>query len=95
MPETRFAVWPMAVGAEIVGLAPGSESDPEIKAALYQAWLEHGILLFKNVDTTEQHLALSRCFGELEIHPFPESRSEENPAPDRTRRKQTDTGLCI
>ncbi|MGB8362906.1 MAG: TauD/TfdA dioxygenase family protein [Rhizomicrobium sp.] len=69
----------MAVGAEIVGLAPGSESDPEIKAALYQAWLEHGILLFKNVDTTEQHLALSRCFGELEIHPFPESRSEENP----------------
>jgi len=69
----------MTVGAQILGLSPGSENDPEIKAALYAAWLAHGILLFEDIETTERHLALSRCFGELEIHPFPEIRSPENP----------------
>ena len=79
MPKTHLSVRRMTVGAEVVGLTMGDESDPGIAAALYEAWLVHGILLFKNVATTEQHLALSRCFGELELHPFPEVRSEENP----------------
>jgi taurine dioxygenase len=69
----------MPVGAEVAGLSPGMEHDRGIKAALYQAWLDHGILLFRNVETVEQHLAISRCFGELEIHPVPEVRSPENP----------------
>jgi taurine dioxygenase len=68
----------MPVGAEVVDLSPGMESDPNVQAALYRAWLEHGILLFRNIETVEQHLAISRCFGELEIHPVPEVRSPEN-----------------
>jgi taurine dioxygenase len=79
MQNESFHIRPLAVGAEIVGLPAGAESDPDIKAALYAAWLEHGILLFKGVDSAARHLALSRCFGELEIHPFPEARAEENP----------------
>jgi taurine dioxygenase len=67
------------VGAEIVGLSEGSEGDPEVRSALHEAWLEYGILLFSNVASSVRHLALSRCFGELEIHPFPEARAEENP----------------
>ena len=73
-----FSVRPMNVGAEIVGLNPGDENDANTKAALYDAWLAHGILLFHDIDSTERHLAVSRCFGELELHPLPEVRSDEN-----------------
>jgi taurine dioxygenase len=69
----------LPIGAEVLGLAAGSEHEPEIRDALYRAWLEHGILLFKGVDSIERHLHISRCFGELEIHPFPAVRSELNP----------------
>ena len=75
----QLSIRRMTVGAEVIGLAAGSETDPDTRAALYQAWLAHGILLFKDIASTERHLALSRCFGELEIHPFPEVRSEEHP----------------
>lgn len=74
-----FAVRPMPVGAEIAGLAHGMEADPEIADALRQAWLDHGILLFRNVDTVDYHLSLSRVFGELELHPYPELRSAQHP----------------
>jgi taurine dioxygenase len=67
------------VGAEITGLVPGSESDPGFARALYEAWLEYGILLFRNVSTAEQHIALSRCLGELEIHPVVKARAPEDP----------------
>jgi taurine dioxygenase len=67
------------VGGEVIGLAPGSESDPGVAAGLRQAWLDHGILLFRDIQDSEQHLALSRCFGDLEIHPFPEIRCKDNP----------------
>jgi taurine dioxygenase len=79
MSKNQFSVRSMVVGAEIIGLPVGGESDPGIQEALYAAWLEHGILLFRDIDSTVRHLALSRCFGELEIHPFPEARAEENP----------------
>jgi taurine dioxygenase len=58
---------------------PTAELAPEVRSALYDAWLAAGILLFNGVDTTARHLALSRCFGELELHPVPELRSEEHP----------------
>jgi taurine dioxygenase len=79
MSETRFAVRPLSVGAEVLGLAPGAEDDARVKAGLYAAWLDYGILLFRNVDSIERHLAISRCFGELEIHPMPEVRYPGNP----------------
>jgi taurine dioxygenase len=69
----------MPVGAEIADFRDGMEADPEVRARLYGAWLEHGILLFRGVASIEQHLAISRCFGELEIHPVPEVRSSRNP----------------
>jgi len=74
-----FSVRPMAVGAEIVGLAADDPLDAETASGLYRAWLDHGFLLFRGVSTVEQHLAITRCFGELEIHPVPEVRSKTNP----------------
>ena len=69
----------MPVGAEVKEFAGDIEAVPELRAALYDAWLKYGILLFRNVETVEQHLAISRCFGELEIHPVPEVRSKTDP----------------
>ena len=79
--NTEFAVRPMQVGAEIVGLDITRSLTEAARAALYAAWLEHGILLFRNdrPPTTEQHFALSRCFGELERHPMPEIWAEGEP----------------
>lgn len=67
------------VGAEVIGLAGVEEFDAGTARALNQAWFDHGILLFRGVTSDEAHIALSRCFGELEIHPLPELRAPENP----------------
>jgi taurine dioxygenase len=80
MPGTTLRIRPLdPIGAEVLGLTPGVEADADARAALYQAWLDYGVLLFRGVANSEQHLALSRCFGELEIHPFPEIRCKDNP----------------
>jgi len=79
MADSGFSVRPMAVGAEITGLTPGRETDPQVAAALRAAWREHGILLFRGVDSIDYHLSLSRAFGELELHPYPELRSDLHP----------------
>lgn len=63
----------------MIGASGDALLDPEVGSLLYDAWLEHGILLFRDVASIDQHLAISRCFGELEIHPVPEVRSASNP----------------
>jgi taurine dioxygenase len=78
MADGAFQLRPLAVGAEVTGIAPGAKRDPETAAALHAAWLEHGLLLFRDVDTIDRHLSLSRAFGELEMHPYPELRSGLN-----------------
>jgi taurine dioxygenase len=70
---------PLPVGAEVVGLKLGEESDPAVGRELYSAWLAHGILLFRNVNTIPQHLSLSGVFGEAELHPLPQFRDPEEP----------------
>jgi taurine dioxygenase len=78
MSKSELTIHPMPVGAEVRNLAEGMESDPQVRKALYDVWLEHGFLLFRDVASIEDHLAISRCFGDLEIHPFPEVRYKEN-----------------
>jgi taurine dioxygenase len=79
MADIDLNIRALPVGAEVIGFEAGREQDPRVRAALYRAWLEHGILLFRNVNSIERHLELSRCFGDLEIHPFPAVRSELHP----------------
>lgn len=74
MSLTGLEIRRMDVGGEVIGLPVGFESDPDVGRALYDAWLEHGFLLFRGIDSIERHLAVSRCFGTLEIHPVPEVR---------------------
>ena len=76
---SKFRVKPMPIGAEIVDLEQGAESDPAVAKELYSAWLEHGLLLFRNVDSIPLHLSLSSVFGEAELHPMLNMRDPEEP----------------
>jgi taurine dioxygenase len=79
MSHSSLTIRPLdPVGAEVIGLDPDNIGAKRTQE-LYAAWLEYGILLFRDIDTAERHLALSKCFGELEVHPKPELRAEENP----------------
>jgi len=57
-----------ALGAEAMGLDL-TRLDERQFGQLNRAFLDHGILLFRGQPlTTLQHIALSRGFGELDIH---------------------------
>jgi taurine dioxygenase len=75
----EFEIKPMSVGAEVIGLEPGAEADPAVRRELYSAWLDHGMLLFKGVNSIERHLSLSSVFGDAELHPLPQFRDPEEP----------------
>jgi taurine dioxygenase len=80
MADPDFTITPLdPVGAEVIGLAGVESFDAETARALNQAWWDHGMLLFRGISSSEAHLALSRCFGEIEMHPLPELRAPENP----------------
>ena len=77
----EFAPLPGGIGLEVKGL----DLDGPVKAAdaqaLNEAWLDRGILVFRAIGTSsERQLALSRCFGELEVHPLKDIHVEGYPA---------------
>ncbi len=70
-----------ALGAEVTGLDLTRELDAATVDALREAWHEHVILLFRNLDLTfEQHVAFSRHFGALDDHAaIPKFRHPDHP----------------
>ncbi|NQZ96140.1 MAG: TauD/TfdA family dioxygenase [Myxococcales bacterium] len=67
------------IGIEVVGLDLSQPIDESTRRELNDVWLDAGILLFRGIGTsTERQLALSRCFGELEVHPVESIRLEGN-----------------
>jgi taurine dioxygenase len=78
----NFAVkaLPGKIGAELTGLRIDSAIAPATSAALRQVWLDAGVVLFRGLGTSpEALLRLSRCFGELEVHPIERFRLEGYP----------------
>jgi len=68
------------IGAEVIGLDLDREIDDATAKALNDVWLDAAIVLFRGIGTSnERHLRLSRCFGELEVHPVESIRLEGNP----------------
>jgi taurine dioxygenase len=68
-----FEVEPIepTIGAEIHGLDLAQPMDPHSFAALEAALVTHKVIYLRDQNlTTEQHVALGRLFGELEVHPF-------------------------
>ena len=63
-------------GAEVLGIDaanPTAETIDDLK----EMWLEHIVLVLRNQNLTpEQHIQFSRCFGDLEIHPFANNRTD-------------------
>ena len=69
-----------SVGVEIVGLDLARPITEATRRALYDVWLDAGILVFRGLGTTpERHVALSRCFGDLDVHPVASVRTEGLP----------------
>jgi len=59
------------LGAEIHGLNLKDGMDPETFRAFEAALIEHKVLILRDQNlTTAEHVAISRLFGELEVHPF-------------------------
>ena len=81
---TDYRVSPLGAalpfGATISGLTREHLQDASVRSSLNALWIEHGVLLFRGGESSqEMHLELSRCFGPLEAHLFPESRQEGFP----------------
>ena len=59
------------IGAEVSGFRMDGDVAPEQVADIRQALLDWKVIFFRDQpNTTEQHLAFGRRFGELEVHPF-------------------------
>jgi taurine dioxygenase len=57
--------------AQIHGLDLKAAMSPATVRALEAALIEHKVLVLRDQDlTTAQHVAVSRYFGELEVHPM-------------------------
>jgi taurine dioxygenase len=60
-------------GAQVIGLSMADIENPDVAAALKQLWIREGVLVFRGVEGADTQVALSRCFGTPERHPFPEA----------------------
>ena len=59
------------IGVEISGVDLSVPLSDQHKEAIYQVLLDYKVVFFRDQDiTTAQHVAFTRCFGDLEVHPF-------------------------
>ena len=80
-------------GAEIIGFDPENENalDASTQQLLIDAWIQHGILLFRNaLHSEEAHLRLSRLFGEPQPSAVKRINDESNPYLMTLRQKAGD-----
>src|SRR5690349_7413702 len=61
-------------GAQVIGLDPASLAEPAVRQALYDLWIDKGVIVFRGLTGDETLLELSRCFGPLVQHPVRENR---------------------
>jgi len=77
-----LAIEPLAgnTALEVTGIDLDRPLDTGTQKALQDAFLQAGIIVFPRAATSpEAHLALSRCFGELQRHPVKENWAEGYP----------------
>jgi taurine dioxygenase len=68
------------IGVEISGLDLSRPPDEATRQALWEAFIDAGLLAFRGVGTSAAaHVALSRCFGDLQRHPVRENWVENQP----------------
>jgi taurine dioxygenase len=70
----------LGFGKQVVGLARQDIDREAVRAELRDYWIRDGLVVFRGSEVTpEFQIALSRVFGELEVHPIPELRSADHP----------------
>ena len=58
-----------SLGAEVRGIDMRVVPDAATFQALHDVWMQYQVLVFPDQDITdEQHVAFTRCFGDLEVH---------------------------
>jgi taurine dioxygenase len=68
------------LGAEIRGVDLSRPLDADTVGAIRRAWLDHGVLLFRDQDISpEDHIRFSRHFGPVEDYPLVHYRHPEHP----------------
>lgn len=76
----HIAVHPTAgaLGAEVSGVDLRDALDEEVFSEIHQAWLDHGVIFFRDQDLApEHHKAFAARFGALQIHPYLRTRKDE------------------
>ena len=69
-----------AFGAVVRDLDRAAIGDPKVREALYELWIDKGLLVFRGTDGERAtQLELSRVFGECELHPVRTARHPEFP----------------
>ncbi len=81
---TAYDVMPLGeglpFGATVGGLTREHLRDPAVRQSLYDLWIDRGVILFRGGESgREMQVELSRCFGDLEPHPFPEASEDDFP----------------
>ena len=74
--ENKSIQWPFEVraltpnlGAEIIGVNPADGVDPHTFASIYEAFLQHQVLLFRTGDLAPaRQVEFARQFGTVQIH---------------------------
>lgn len=79
-----FKVEPLAnasIGVQVTELDLDNDISAEDQQALFDLWIEHGVIVFKGMGfTSEQHLRLSDVFGENKEHAVAQlNQDNENP----------------
>ena len=59
------------IGAEVTGVDPSAALDDATVAAVRAAWLQHLVLVFRDVTITpEQQIAFAQNFGDVQMPPL-------------------------
>ena len=69
--SSPFELQPLTpqLGARVIGLDPAADTSPQAFAALYQAFLQHKVLVFAPLDLPPAaQVAFARRFGEVQVH---------------------------
>ena len=78
MPFEMHPLEGLPFGAIVTKLDPADIAVPEVRKALYDLWLDKGLLIFRDVPGgAETQMALSHIFGEPEPHPMRDPKSKE------------------
>lgn len=82
-----------ALGAQVRGVDPTRALSPDMVSEVRTAWLKHQVLVFPEMRmSVDEHIAFSRNFGELELHPIPAARHPQHPEVMVVTNKPADDG---